>query len=204
MSARGPYEDSYRSFLGYAKKHEMTVLHDNGLYRHIRFHTPGNSCGWFQLVTWPGYLSITGDFESYTFCRVEDMFDFFADSGAGWRINPDYWEEKLVASSVVRAHSPEKFRQQVVDYFWEARHRFPGEAADLFREIREDVLAYEEYGETARGALDSFRYRGKDGSRLFEFSDWYEWDLTDWSIHYLRACHAIVWGINRYRSAVKS
>ena len=206
MNARDPYAHSRRSFLGYAKKHEMTVLHDDGLYRHIRFSTPGTGIGWFQLVTWPGYLSITGDLGSFTFTRIEDMFDFFVEGfpDAEMSINPHYWAEKIVAGGSTKVFSEEKFRQLVVENFWERRDEFEGEARDLFRAIREDVLAYEEYSETARGALDSFRYRGKDGTRLFEFSDWYEWDLTDWSPHYLRACHAIAWGINRYRQAVKS
>lgn len=196
------YTDSYRSFLSYTKGLELTVLHDEGLYRHIQFGRRG-AVGWFGLVTWPGYLAITGDFESYTFTRVPDMFEFFTNGMSGvrpGRINPGYWAEKVVAGEPVREHSPELFTQQVVEYFWENRASFKGEAAALFREIRDHVLDFAEYREAARGALDSFRYYFEDGS-WFEFSDWYEWNIQDWSIHYLRACHAIVWGINQYRAA---
>lgn len=34
----------------------------------------------------------------------------------------------------------------------------------------------------------------------FEFSDTWEWKLTDWSHHYLYALHAITWGIGKYRA----
>lgn len=36
-------------------EHKMTVLRDEGLYRHLRFQKPGTSCYYFDLVTWPGH-----------------------------------------------------------------------------------------------------------------------------------------------------
>ncbi|WP_084501471.1 hypothetical protein [Nocardia xishanensis] len=176
----------------------MTVLHDDGLYRHIQFGARG-SVGWFELVTWPGYLAITGDFYSFTFARISDMFEFFSASGME-RINPGYWAEKLVARGTdIEAVSAEKFTTEVVRYFWERREDWIGENAALFHEIREDVLSHAGHG-SERFALDDFRYWFDDGTP-FTFEDSWEWDLNDWSIHYLRACHAIVWGINKYRAA---
>ena len=70
--------------------HQMTVLHDEGLYRHIRFQNPGNSMYWFDLITWPGSLTIKGDMGTWTFSRLTDMFEFFTG-----HINTSYWAEKL-------------------------------------------------------------------------------------------------------------
>ncbi|MEV4127101.1 hypothetical protein [Nocardia sp. NPDC049707] len=191
-------EESYRGFLNYVGGHEMTILHEDGLYRHVRFGRPG-SCGWFQLVTWPGYLSITGDFESFTFARIPDMFEFFKERDG--YINPGYWAEKLVAQGTkIEAVSAEKFTSAVVHDFWERRDDSIGENAALFRAIREDLLDQAGHG-FERHALDEFRHYLDDGTK-FTFEDWWEWDLNDWSIHYLRACHAIVWGINKYQAAV--
>ena len=82
-------------------KHRMTVLHDDGLYRHLRF-TEMHLCNdaewrttngfyWFDLITWPGSLTINGDCGTYTFSRITDMFEFFR----GYGINPQYWAEKV-------------------------------------------------------------------------------------------------------------
>jgi hypothetical protein len=76
-------------------EHEMTVLRDDGLYRHLRFQRPGTSIYWFDLVTWPGRLVICGDCGDLMFSRLRDMFEFFGpDSSRGgfedarWGINP--------------------------------------------------------------------------------------------------------------------
>ncbi len=191
-------EESYRDFLRYVDGAEMTVLHDDGLYRHIRFGQ-GGSVGWFQLVTWPGYLTITGDFNSFTFARIPDMFDFFKER-PGY-INPGYWAEKLVARGrKIEDISAEKFTAAVVRDFWERREDSIGENADLFRAIREDVLSWAGEG-SERDMLHNFRFWMKDGTP-FTFEDSWEWNLNDWSIHYLRACHAIVLGINKYQAAM--
>ncbi|MEU9515867.1 hypothetical protein [Micromonospora sp. NPDC048169] len=202
MSTKYPYEESYRRFLPYVEKHEMNVLHDDGLYRHIQFGVRG-AVGWFELATWPGRLAITGDIGGWVFGRVgDDLFDFFARQDGA--INPHYWAEKIVAGGPTEEFSADLFISNAVEYFWSRRDQYQGEMRDLFREIRLDVLDYDEDEAAARNGLETFRYTPKNGGRDFIFRDSWEWNLTDLSVHYLRACHAIVWGINRYRQAVKS
>lgn len=77
--------------------HEMTVLRDDGVYRHLRFKGPGSSAYCFDLVTWTGHLAITGDMGANMFCRLDDMFEFFRTDRlhGGHTINPGYWSEKL-------------------------------------------------------------------------------------------------------------
>lgn len=180
-------------------EHQMTVLHEDGLYRHIRFARPGTGMYRFDLVTWPGYLAIAGDMDSYTFTRVTDMFEFFR-AASGWnhsRINPGYWAEK-VTDGRERAHrySEDRFAQLVKETFVDVvrNGRAP---AGLGKAVREEILdAYDIGWESgAREALEAFEFKG------FRFRDIWDWDFSDWDWHYLYACHAIQWGIEQYDRA---
>lgn len=82
--------------------HRMTVLNDDGLYRHLRFANPKFHEYHFDLVTWPGHLAISGDIGANVFAREEDMIGFFAGAT---RINPSYWSEKIVDSSPTKVHT---------------------------------------------------------------------------------------------------
>lgn len=79
-------------------KHEMTVLLDDGFYRHLRFRSPRNEIGWFELVTWPGSLALRGDVEGRVFSAAADMFDLFRRSSSEG-INPGYWAEKVTGGT---------------------------------------------------------------------------------------------------------
>lgn len=127
------------SFERAVEHHEMKVLLDEGLYRHVRFKRPNELTYWFDLVTWPGYLAINGDLVSgYTFSRIEDMFDFFA---RGEQINPEYWSGKITCPATqTRNYDPDKFDPATMDE-----------------------------------------------------PPW-EWDFS-----FLLSCHAIRWGVGRYR-----
>ena len=64
-------------FLGDIKDHTLQILRDEGVYRHIQVKSPGSYCYAFEVITWPGWLCYTGDMGSYTFQRLNDMFEFF-------------------------------------------------------------------------------------------------------------------------------
>ena len=136
------------------------------------------------------------------------MFGFFASSGheSEGGINPYYWGEKIQGTSQWRVFSPERFTQLVVEDFWERRHDYEGDVAGLWRAIRDDVLAWSEDEHEARTALHNFRHRDLEyvTAADFEFYDTWEWSFTDYDVHYLRALHAIVWGIKQYRAAAKA
>lgn len=112
-------DDARKRFLKTVEGHQMTSLQECGLHRHFRFRNPQKSAYWFDLITWPGFLCVTGDCGSYVFSRVEDMFAFFREEQnpeGELQINPDYWSEKLEAQNCngVHAHgirrwSPERF-----------------------------------------------------------------------------------------------
>ncbi|WP_435336104.1 hypothetical protein [Klebsiella pneumoniae] len=77
--------------------HRLEIIRDDGLYRHLRMQQPGTSCYYYDVITWPGYLTVTGDMGTWTFSRIADMFDFFGAWEGG--INTHYWAEKLEAGA---------------------------------------------------------------------------------------------------------
>jgi len=180
--------------------HQMTVLHNDGLYRHLRFRNPDRSMYWFDLVTWPGKLAFVGDVApGYVFSRVEDMFEFFR-APAGWNlgdINPQYWAEKIVTGREgVQRYSEELFRQHVTEQVAAAAGQWPDLAATVDREILGDNADWDiAFEEGAHEALRDFNFG------TFRFEDWHEWRLKDWDWSYLWCCHAIRWGIDQYDRA---
>jgi hypothetical protein len=114
MSDTAPVEEieSLERFLRETCKHEMTVLRDDGLYRHLRFQEPGSGFYWYDLITWPGRLVVCGDAGDWMFSRTSDMFLFFESQHGG--INPHYWGEKLRGAKPgregARKYSEEAFK----------------------------------------------------------------------------------------------
>lgn len=180
-------------------EHEMIVLHDDGLYRHIRFKRPGTMMYHFDLVTWPGYLSISGDMGAFTFRRLEDMFEFFNEP----RVNVGYWAEKVVADSGLRRHSEEKFTAIVTKQFTDAKKNNSGGHEDdhwdhIWMRLEEEVLAEAHSEGTAIQAV--YDWNGGAGDILgFEIYLDYDWDTTDYTYQFLWCLHAIQWGVAKYR-----
>lgn len=138
--------------------HTMTVLHDDGLYRHLRFRTPAfGSIYSFDLITWPGCLTIRGDIkEAYTFNRLPDMFEFFR----GKRINPHYWSEKLDGDrDRVMKYEQDTFESQVKEYVAEAI-RDDWAPRGIGKAVREEILDSEYLADEheARKLLEEFAF----------------------------------------------
>jgi hypothetical protein len=150
--------DAGERFRNDTAKHELTILHDDGLYRHLRFRqpAPGMNWYWFDLITWPGCLTIRGDLgDSYTFARLPDMFEFFR----GKRINPHYWSEKLDRGrNSAKEYSEALFRQLVIEHFVNVA-RDSGVPAGLGKAIRAEILDQDLTVESeARELLEAFEY----------------------------------------------
>lgn len=190
------YPGIARRFKNETAEHKMTVAHDNGLYRHLKFrHTGKNYSGyyWFDLITVPGSLIFRGDGESFVFACMDDMFEFFRMSAYKVEPNPTYWDEKVTSDQ----HSLKKFNYdlfvaRVKEEFIEAARGSgvpPGTGRALLELAEEYDVTYEE---NARQFLDDFEHEG------FRFYDTHEWDFRDYDWWFLWACHAIVWGIAYY------
>lgn len=183
----------------------MTVLKDDGLYRHLRFKKAGTSFYWFDIVTWPQNLMIRGDMGSFAFSRIEDMFEFFRDSGQD--INPGYWSEKLTAPDPrdAQSYSEDKFRicvKQAYDDYVEARGQ---DDPDVWQRIELEILDSEDCCDesAARDLMLHFdRQVGRYDCSPGFFGDAWEWDLRDWKYQFLWCCYAIQHAISSYDKRV--
>lgn len=226
----------FERFQSETATHQMTVLHDDGLYRHIRFSSPESSFCWFDLITWPGNLAIKGDMGAFMFARDPDMFAFFR-AKAGWnmgRINPDYWAEKLPGGrDSAREYDEDKLRAHLIEPLAEHELEYPNLLASYrVRLATYDALPYTErwpYAlrgmrepvepKTADEVREMIAEYANDGQLSHEsgahellaelekaevVSDTFEWNLREYTVHYLWCCHAIQYGIAQYDEARKS
>lgn len=200
-------------FFNDTAKHEMTVVLDAGLHRHLRFGRPGTSIYHFNIVTWPGYLAITGDMGAAVFSRLPDMFQFFRAS-ATWQaenpddlsINPSYWSEKCDANDgEIRVFSKECLKDLVTARYEEfladvedEKFQEERECPDLWTAIQEQVLEAESV-ESAITAIDGF-----DASDTaypdFKFMDPWELgsNLTGYTFHFIWRLYAIAHAVRAY------
>lgn len=195
------YKVTEENFLKDVAEHQMTVVRDDGVYRHIRFSRPQSSCMHFDLITWPGHLCYTGDMGTYVFSRVTDMFEFFRepDTAKGLGINPGYWAEKVLAADKydgVQEYSHEKFvaeiNRWVTDHINEELSDDPEAAAALREAVEDDVLNCDENEVRAYDAANNFEHDG------FQFTDFWEVGLNKYTTRYLWCCRALVWAIRQY------
>lgn len=197
-------------------EHQMEVLLDNGVYRHLRFKRPGSYSFSFDIVTWPGYLAISGDMGESMFNRLHDMFEFFRWKRDGsetgqLRINPGYWAEKCVANDgdkrEFRAELFEELvRQHFADFIEEHRDDDDGEPAwapQLWEELEDEVLCIsdESVGE-AIGAMDRFEPSKDEPFARFRFADAWEYgsQLQDYTFHFYWRLYAIAFAVKAYDS----
>jgi hypothetical protein len=192
-------KEAEQRFLRCVAKHRLTILRDEGVYRHLRFKEPGRFAYWFDLITWPGCLAIEGDCGSYTFKRLYDMFEFFRRDGS-WRksfdsemaINPDYWAQKLEAQSCngrspgnVRRWSPQRFEEAVksdaISYMRESMSVLHEDRKEVFSAVqqarmdfiealRDEVLGCKEEEIDAVTAIRDFSFEYENGFERYDIA----------------------------------
>lgn len=212
------YQLTEESFLKDVATHEMHVLMDSGVYRHLRFKRPGTGCMHFDLITYPGYLVYSSDMGCYVFSRLEDMFEFFrADrehrhlrNGETLAINLGYWSEKLRAVDGGRNNpgamefSEEKFRRVINEYRvgWMRQSK---EREWLTKEQRRDLWESVEYsvidkiddsGQVATSA--AYEFSNYINGRQFCFEDLFENNFEQFRHRFIWCCYALAWGVKKY------
>lgn len=198
-------------FLKDVATHQMQVIRDDGLYRHVRFKRPGTMCMHFDLITWPGCLCYTGDMGTYVFSRIEDMIDFFRDDRSQGkdperlRINLSYWAEKARATDRddgIREYSAEKFaarlREVLDEHIKELGNDIdPGFDVELRQEFARQVLAFSDDGpHAAYEAANRFEHGD------FRFHEVWEYDFTDYTHRFVWCCYALAWAVKQYDAKV--
>ncbi|MBK0032717.1 hypothetical protein IBT47_10525 [Erwinia sp. S43] len=193
-------------FIRDVSSHQLEVIRDDGLYRHLRFSRPNTNAYYFDIVTWPGYLTVTGDMGTWTFSRIADMFQFFAAERQSFEVNPGYWSEKFESGTGRSRHDTPCYE-------------FDGDAFDKgIREWLESYLADCEDEDDADTAKEAVRELTGNGFRdekdaYYALNDAFlphnvsSYDISEgmgsnmkYSHHYLWICYAIVWGIERYNN----
>jgi hypothetical protein len=196
------------SFLRDVRDHEITIIKDDGVYRHLRFKRKDSGTFWFDIVTWPGFLAYSGDMGAYMFSRCDDMLDFFRmdsddfnyKSDKKLNINPYYWSEKLESVSQYGGgtleYDEDAFRERVTEFFDDYCRdaEFDETQRDeLWEEISDSVLSYADEEHRAYDAVSEF----SEGD--FEFVDFFDAGSTNrYTYHFIWCLYAIVWGIGLY------
>lgn len=185
--------------------HTLTVLHDDGLYRHLRMSAGDSIAFSWDVITWPGSLAIRGDIgRELIFTRKTDMLDFFRDpdyddtvaGGGAPRINPDYWAEKTRAAGL-KTFELEPAMAEVAEHMvnalmWSASCNDWSENLATCCAL---IEAWEDfrsacrigYGDEERAIVSWLM----DNPDVGDHDAW-EWDLRVWSHSYLMTCYAIV------------
>jgi len=188
-------------FLKDVANHQMTIPLSDGVYRHVRFRSTVRGWNqWFDLVTWPGCLTISGDMGTWTFSRLPDMFEFFRDSQL--RINEGYWAEKLQGgnctgrSSGAMQFDAELFRErlfgQIKDFDLTAKQRgFVG------RELKELLDSTDENEHYMYRAVYDFDCE-VPGYGRFRFDGAELPNGRTYTYRFVWCLYAIVWGIQQF------
>ena len=180
--------------------HRMTVLLDQGVHRHLMFKNPGSGYYHFHIVTYPGTLVFTGDMGSYTFERLNDMFDFFTGSEP----NLGYWSEKVVAvcrTDGMEGFSFERFKSRILEAMEEhlSESNWSDAAKEALRtEVNEDLRCRENNPYDCFGWARDFEHDGEEGS--FSFQDFWEINCDELTPRFVWCCWAILYAIEQYKN----
>lgn len=199
--------------------HRLEIIRDDGLYRHLRMKQPGTSCYYYDIITWPGYLTVTGDMGTWTFSRIADMFNFFG----AWEgeINTHYWSEKLEAGAGCSARE-----LLAKEYNHEAFCRSLKESMREYLDDSEEDQTEDEDWDDEDETPDSKKAKVREAVRELcrgEFSNeweayqavyeadwpdrWSSWDICDgltfktYTSHFRWILFAITWAISKYHNA---
>jgi hypothetical protein len=197
------YTKQFEQFENDVAKHAVTVLREDGLYRHLRCSRGGYAYA-FDIVTWPGYLCYSGDMGCFVFTRLADMFEFFRGRRTA-TVDRGYLAEKCVAADKqdgIREFSEEMFKAAIQTDFdaftedWKEDDR-----ASLWAEIDAEVVGAVSDGRDAavRAAME-FVTRGPDGDGRprHVFTDFWEHRLEDYTTRFWWCCYAVPWAIEHY------
>lgn len=198
MSTRDSIEAARAQFENETLDHRMTVLHDDGVYRHLRFAKPGTGMWSWSIVTWPGHLAVSGDIgDGWIFERENDMLRFFSRNGHQAGINPSYWSEKLPTHlrDAAKHFSAQRF-EAAVRADVESRDLTTEQKTLLLDALETNVfLGYDDLGWSLTAIEGSWMAAGV----LVEFEDMEHSDYDEWDHHFLLALFAIVYGVRAYR-----
>ncbi|AQS50762.1 hypothetical protein ACBP93_08375 [Paenalcaligenes hominis] len=192
-------------FLKSIAEHEMRVLRDDGVYRHLLFKRAQTQDRYFELITTPGRLFYVGDMGDFAFERDKDMFNFFRtepSESTQLPINVGYWHENLIMADT-QGGSKEFDEVQVKSYVYQCLSDWlEGADSEDAQKIQEEVTELlEEIGLENNEHLILYALSSFDltiGRHRLSFELWDAPSFNRPSHHFLWRLYAITWGIRQY------
>ncbi len=173
-------------------EHTITAKYRAGLYGHWRCQKPGTSNLYFDVVTWPGSLCLTGDMGDYLFQCTEDMIGFMRSVCAGRdSIDYRYVAEKCVAhDGRLKEWRHELFEERLAERLEGLGGGERAQVVKKLTEIRDEFAIYE---------------AEHDGMKaMYESGLWDSSDLPDcrtYTFHFVWCVHAIRWFCRQIETA---
>lgn len=93
------------------RDHVIEVKHMDGLYRRWRCGKPQSSTYYFDVITWPGWIAVTGDVGELMVSRVSDMLPWVRRSIG----SISYFAEKVPNAIETKEYSPDKAEKLLQD-----------------------------------------------------------------------------------------
>ncbi|WP_410752496.1 hypothetical protein [Citrobacter youngae] len=210
--------DTSNRFLVDTAFHLLEIIRDDGLYRHLRMKQPGTSCYYFDIITWPGYLTITGDMGTWTFSRIADMFNFFGPFDG--EINTGYWSEKLEAGAgcsarelLAKDFDEDEFCESLKEYFseyLEGNETNDSDGDDVWDDDGISDSDKRDIREIVSDLCTANFSNEHDAYQAVYDADWPEgfssWDICDgltfktYTSHFRWILFAITWAISKYHN----
>ncbi|SDH56470.1 hypothetical protein [Microbacterium sp. 77mftsu3.1] len=194
MSSHSGTPSAEQQFAADTANFKVTVLHEHGAYRHLRFGEPGRRWGSTDIHTWPGGVATSGDMaDGFLF---ERGIEFFAG-----RPNLNYWAEKLTRAGRVHGNVKEfsgaVMRENLLSQAENYGLSEEGEAAfrEDLAELADSIEAYHADAHAAYDAMEGHRFNwaSADGAEdaQIQLQDMYELDVEDFTFMYRWACLAL-------------
>lgn len=209
------YRNIIDSFRKDARDHALTIEFEDGLNRVLRFGRPGSMVFECRIITWKGGLTYTGDMGTFTFCRIDDMLQFFRGTQGiandDLRINTGYWSEKLQRPTESDEWSDHYATESVKEWIADQRHEdieaigkeeyekwLSGDLEDddehdTPKSINMQIYFDEEMYSSIESPSEMERFADE-----FNISDWYESTHMQKTYHFVWCCYALVRAIQMY------
>ncbi|MEO3931316.1 hypothetical protein WMO79_00690 [Micrococcaceae bacterium Sec7.4] len=198
-----PAAKAWAAFQKDTAGHQLTVLHEDGLYRHFRMAAPGTRWGSWDIITWPGHLATSGDAaDGLTFSRENDMIvdffgkmrgsrPYFADGAPS--IDFRYWAEKLQGDQrdTVRAYVHEDFVRYVKETLTQRMEA--GYYSRLTQHLVDQLIA--EVEDLDESEAEARQWLNEHEP---EVPDSWDHDFKDYTDNFQYACYAVSAAVQAY------
>lgn len=202
--------EQWGSFKKSTARHQLTIVHDDGVHRHLHMGELGTRNWSWDVITWPGHLATSGDVaDGYVFAHQHDMLDLFDTASRHpvvdsfdengrhslierppW-FDMDFWAEKVCGPARIRQWSPELFDAYVRETLFDPDLDATTTDVDVLLIDAADVRANEHEAVCWMDSHDLL------------FTDWVDVTLTALTLDFVRTCYAITATVNAYRKATR-